>query len=608
MRICMFVWNTFTSDSRVLKEANTLIDNGHEVMVVGVARPDLPLREKIGELDVVRVFLVTEPFQQALAAIVYFLSRITGPRMLWKQVFSWIAGEKEALSEEGESQNIVHRFRHFCHSRVFVPLSQMLLRIIVIVNECVGRIWNLISMMVLVLVKLFLNIIRTIIRFTYGVMVFILRLIKPLYSTLPENYKRSLRNPFKRLHFWARKNLRMIRTSLKLLLRKVNVRNWIKQRRRDFYKMHTTLRRLNIRKLFNYFSKNATQAYTSTQKRFTKYKRKIHNFLKNTLRSYIPQLRTFALFLPAVGVGTSLNADVYHAHDFNTLHAGLFCAKLIGASLIYDSHELFAERKLPEGRDEDHERNWVMREEKRLIKNATGVITVSGIIADEFAKRYHIPKPYVVMNCAKKISHEQKNKGGWIVELIPKEWSNLILLYVGGITIGRGLEQIIDALTFFPEASFVMVGPDRKGFRHDLFKQAEINFVLERVFYHPPVAYEDVPLVCREATVGLVLNQNVSLNNYFGLPNKLFEYMLGGLPVVASDFPAIREIVETSHAGVLCDPHIPSSIADAIRLVTRSEEDYQSYARNARSAALKHYNWDQQAQVLLEVYSNIAST
>jgi glycosyltransferase involved in cell wall biosynthesis len=328
---------------------------------------------------------------------------------------------------------------------------------------------------------------------------------------------------------------------------------------------------------------------------------------KRLLRPYAQQLRMYAFFLPASSVGVAWNADVYHSHDFNTLNVGVVCSRLNHSRLVYDSHELYAERKLPEGRDENRERRYVLRREQNLIRKADAVITVSDIIADELSSRYKIKKPYIVMNCAKDVIATQSREERWIRDLVPKGLSSLILLYIGGITFGRGLEQAIQSLVYLNEAALVMVGPDRRRFREGLYRYADEIDVSDRVFYHSPIYYEKIPLLCREATVGLVLTQNISLNNYYGLPNKLFEYLSGGLPVVASDFPAIREIIEDSRAGVLCNPSDPVSISDAVIEVTRSAEKYRNYAANAQVAFADRYNWNRQAKILLDVYSGMAS-
>ena len=104
---------------------------------------------------------------------------------------------------------------------------------------------------------------------------------------------------------------------------------------------------------------------------------------------------------------------------------------------------------------------------------------------------------------------------------------------------------------------------------------------------------------------GLVLFHPVP-NHVEAEPNKLFEYMAAGLPIVASDFPLWREIVGKTECGLLVDPLDPSAIADAIRWIFEHPDDAAAMGERAQEAARTRYNWDAEARKLLEFYGKLA--
>jgi len=104
--------------------------------------------------------------------------------------------------------------------------------------------------------------------------------------------------------------------------------------------------------------------------------------------------------------------------------------------------------------------------------------------------------------------------------------------------------------------------------------------------------------------VGLVVLQPVS-NMGEALPVKLFEYMSAGIPVVASDFPLWRSIVEEANCGILVDPEDPVAIANAMQWVYDHPEEAEAMGRQGREAILSTYNWSNEEEKLFALYSTI---
>ena len=141
-----------------------------------------------------------------------------------------------------------------------------------------------------------------------------------------------------------------------------------------------------------------------------------------------------------------------------------------------------------------------------------------------------------------------------------------------------------------------------EGELKDLVKQLGID---DRVIFAPPVAPEDVVSYISSAQIGVVLFRNVSLNHYYIAPNKLWESMNAGLPVVSSNFPVLKAIVEGYHFGRTCNPEDPEDIASAINWVLSDKKRYDEMRQNALEAA-KIFNWENESKKLLEVYRNLS--
>jgi glycosyltransferase involved in cell wall biosynthesis len=126
-----------------------------------------------------------------------------------------------------------------------------------------------------------------------------------------------------------------------------------------------------------------------------------------------------------------------------------------------------------------------------------------------------------------------------------------------------------------------------------------------RVYFTEPVAPDRVVYYSVSASVGVVIYLRTGLNNYYATPNKLYEYISAGLPVVSSDFPALKEVVEGYRLGRTFDPEEPESIAEAINRVLADERQYDTMKKNALEAA-RIFNWETESRKLLEIYRRLS--
>jgi glycosyltransferase involved in cell wall biosynthesis len=273
-------------------------------------------------------------------------------------------------------------------------------------------------------------------------------------------------------------------------------------------------------------------------------------------------------------------ADLYLAHDLDTLPIAARAASQFGGRLVYDSHELYTDQSVTPRPTRLWRARWRLVE-TILIQRADAVITVCEGIAEELERRYRIERPRVVRNIPELTpidggDHRLREKLGIDPE-------TRIALYLGGIQMNRRLEHFIDAVEPLGEVVLVMMGPGDPAYVARLRDYANQLGMGERVRIVDPVPPELVTAMASDADVGLLVFHRGSLSDWYGLPSKLFESIQAGLPVVASDWPELRRIVQGYGVGLLCDSDQPAAITESLR---RLLNDHEAYARMKKNAGL----------------------
>jgi glycosyltransferase involved in cell wall biosynthesis len=293
---------------------------------------------------------------------------------------------------------------------------------------------------------------------------------------------------------------------------------------------------------------------------------------------------------------------IFVAHDLITLPVGWLSKRRHGGALVYDAHELFSEHDAGAlgGRLTRSRWRWL---EARLIGKADRAITVNDSIADELARRYRVERPVVVRNVPRR-----PRECAAAIDLraalgVPDD--RRIVLYLGGLTRNRGLEQLIASAAGLPKAVVVMLGPAAPGYRAALTRLMEREGLQDRVHVLEPVPPDAVIETARGADVGVSLIQNAGLNNFYSLPNKLFEYVHAGLPVVTSDFPELARLVRGHEIGVTCDPADPAAIARAIGGLLDDDGARERMSVNARAAAAE-LSWEVERERYLALFDELA--
>jgi glycosyltransferase involved in cell wall biosynthesis len=186
------------------------------------------------------------------------------------------------------------------------------------------------------------------------------------------------------------------------------------------------------------------------------------------------------------------------------------------------------------------------------------------------------------------------------------------IIYLGAMARIRGLVEVIEAFALvakqYPKWELYLVGSCRPAsFEQELRNLAQERGVEANTKFIAWVPYEEKERLSCQASMGIITYLPHS-NNTSCLPNKLFDYMLVGLPVIASDFPLYREVVEPSRCGLIVDPTRPEEIAQAMAYLIEHPQEARQMGENGRRTVLDKYNWEKESRKLLQIYEAVLNT
>ncbi len=297
--------------------------------------------------------------------------------------------------------------------------------------------------------------------------------------------------------------------------------------------------------------------------------------------------------------GADLSPDIVHAHDLYTLYAGWLIARRTQAKLVYDSHELELGRA---GVTNSVDRFVRRVSERFLIRRTAAVITVSDSIADYLASHYRLERPVVVHNTPREAATEITRD---VRTELAIPYDTPLAVYIGGVTFGRGLVQIVEAMPMVPDLHVALVGPrTHQPTEKWLRSLASFLRIDERLHFVDPVPASEVSQFVRTADLSLVLIQDTCLSYHFSFPNKLLESLFAGIPIVASKLPEYETIIAKTNAGVTVDQADPFAVAEGIKLVLSRKALYTPSAETI-TLMKSEYGWKAQSARLLELYQRL---
>jgi glycosyltransferase involved in cell wall biosynthesis len=295
-------------------------------------------------------------------------------------------------------------------------------------------------------------------------------------------------------------------------------------------------------------------------------------------------------------------ADLYHGMAYMGIPIALDLARRHRGRVVYDARDIYL-NAANLARMRGPMRSLIGRAERRWARRADRVITVNRPYAEIMARRWDVPLPAIVMNCSYRtvVPDPRPRRFHEALGLDP---ATRIVLYQGGLSPHRGIEQLIEAIRAVPGAVLVLLG---YGSLQAEFEARAVEPALARLVHLLPAVppTELLDWVASADVVAMPI-QPTTLNHRYTTPNKLFEAIAVGVPVVASDLPGMAPTVREAGAGLLVDPTSPVAIAAACRdLLAASPE--AAAARRARIVAAAHetFNWERQMRVLLDEYGRL---
>jgi glycosyltransferase involved in cell wall biosynthesis len=307
----------------------------------------------------------------------------------------------------------------------------------------------------------------------------------------------------------------------------------------------------------------------------------------------------------------ALKPDVLHAHDMHIVGVAAHArarARAAGRDLpwVYDAHEYVPGLSEYGGRTARDIAGWADLEDE-FIRDASRVITVSPAIADILQERYQLARrPTVVLNIPS-VDATSSEPVGTLREICGLAPGVPLLCYSGGMTQARGLHTAVEATALLPDAHLGLVCVPHTGTDdvRVLRQQAEDLGLRDRVHFVNPVSSGQVVHFLKGVDVALIPALSYP-SHEMSLPNKLFEYLHAGVPIVSSDLQSISAFLRETGAGLTHPVEDAPALAAAVRTVLADPQGFAAAA--ADPALLARYSWTGQADLLRAMYDELLGT
>lgn len=282
--------------------------------------------------------------------------------------------------------------------------------------------------------------------------------------------------------------------------------------------------------------------------------------------------------------------DRVHANDLDTLLPAYLISKLRRKPLVYDTHEIFTE--VPEIQGRWVKKVW-LRIEDFIFPKLNKILTVNRSIADFYGKRFS--KDIKVIRNIPEKQNASFSKTRADLELPENKF--IVIAQGSGINIDRGNEELLLSIKYLEDVYLLFVGsgdaiPGLKSLSKENKMEKKVRFI-DRMPYDEMIQYT------ANSDLGISLDKANNLNYLYSLPNKIFDYISAGIPILASELPEVANIVNTYKVGHVIDEISPNAIAKGIdNMRSVGKENW----KEALTAAAEDLTWEKEAEVLKEFY------
>lgn len=328
---------------------------------------------------------------------------------------------------------------------------------------------------------------------------------------------------------------------------------------------------------------NKRSSFSGIEIRVTNLFSKI-NWLPRPLRY---SLMLFEFYFKILLFSLRIRPSIIHCHDTLVLPIGYILKKIFHTKLIYDAHELESNKN---GQNKILSSTTLLIE-KMLWNRIDVLISVSQSILDWYNENLGAINSTLILNSPSHTAFDLRpQKKNYLFRTFNIPYSDNIFVYIGFLSKGRGIELLIDSFIGLEHKHLVFIGYGPLEIQLKEYAEEHYN-----IHFHEALKHEDVTSVLDNVEAGFCLIENVSLSDYYSLPNKLFEYLFGGIPVIGVSFPEISRIISNHEAGLICHPN---------------KDNLQSAILNFRKAEFKISNlellsWEKQEKRLQTVYKEL---
>ncbi len=290
-------------------------------------------------------------------------------------------------------------------------------------------------------------------------------------------------------------------------------------------------------------------------------------------------------------------ADLLVSNDLDTLLPNYLVHKIKHIPIVYDSHEYFtATPELVNRPKVQRVWKWI---EKTIVPKLKSCITVNASIASLFEEEYHVNFS-IVRNIPRRPGNVEI-PGREDLEL-PTD-KKIVLMQGSGINVQRGAEEAVEAMQYLDGVLLLIVGggdvlPVLKIMVNELHLEKKVRFVSRQT---PEILFG----YTANADIGLTIDKDTNINYRYSLPNKLFDYIYAGVPVLATPLVEIKKIIQQYEIGDFIQDHDPEHMATKINSMLKDETRMAFYKKNTQKAAAE-LNWEKEKNTLIEIFAPYA--
>lgn len=333
----------------------------------------------------------------------------------------------------------------------------------------------------------------------------------------------------------------------------------------------------------------------------------LHNYdpgIKVSRFRPLTQLRIIGSWLRFARVLRRERPDVISCHNIPNMTLAWFASRLVfpRPKLIYDAHEFNLEAR---GNISAKERAKTEKWENFFLHRVTFSIMVNDSIADEVQKHYGLSQRPVVVRSTPPywtLDEEKiREKRRMFCSALGVSEDTFLIMFHGGITTLRGVENMIRATGRDPAIACVLLGSCGEPYRRELQQLAEECGAAGRVYFHPAVEVNELWQYAGAADVGCVMTENTCRNHYLSSPNKFFENIQSLTPVICPTFPEMERIVAKYGIGLCCPPGDLDAFCACITKM-RTDRAFYRACKEHLAAAKNDLCWENEKNALLDAY------